>query len=132
MNPARIQHLLERASRLKLAVAGDVMLDEFVWGRVSRISPEAPVPVVEVHGESFFPGGAANVARNLRPFCAAVEICGLVGRDAAGERLRGLLESEGIGTRHLIEDESRPTTLKTRIVARHQQVVRVDRERAGA
>ncbi len=131
MNPERIQQLLERARPRRLLVVGDVMLDEFVWGRVSRISPEAPVPVVEVHGESCYPGGAANVARNLRPFCEEVGICGLTGEDAAGERLRGLLEGEGISTGALAADPGIPTILKTRIVARHQQVVRVDREKKG-
>lgn len=112
-----------------MLVVGDVMLDEFVWGRVSRISPEAPVPVVEVQRETCYPGGAANVARNLRPFCAAVDLCGLVGRDAHAGRLRGLLEEEGIATGALVAEEGFTTIVKTRIVARNQQVVRVDREK---
>lgn len=111
-----------------MLVVGDVMLDEFVWGRVSRISPEAPVPVVEVVEETSYPGGAANVARNLRPFCAGVELCGLLGEDAAAGRLRGLLEEEGIATGALVAEPGRATILKTRIIARQQQVVRVDRE----
>lgn len=110
-------------------VIGDVMLDEFVWGKVSRISPEAPVPVVEVQSESCYPGGAANVARNLRPFCKAVQISGLVGRDSAADRLRNLLADEGIATDSLIESPEIPTIVKTRIIARQQQVVRVDREK---
>lgn len=105
------------------------MLDEFVWGRVSRISPEAPVPVVEVQEETCYPGGAANVARNLRPFCAGVWLCGLVGEDAHGERLGALLRGEGIETGGLVVEAGRPTIVKTRIVARQQQVVRVDREK---
>lgn len=105
------------------------MLDEFVWGKVSRISPEAPVPVVEVQSESCYPGGAANVARNLRPFCKAVQISGLVGRDSAASRLRNLLADEGIATDSLIESPEIPTIVKTRIIARQQQVVRVDREK---
>ena len=80
MKVERIQYLLDEARKQRLLVVGDVMLDEFVWGKVSRISPEAPVPVVEVQSESFYPGGAANVARNLRPFCKAVQISGMVGR----------------------------------------------------
>ena len=104
------------------------MLDHFLWGRVSRISPEAPVPVVEVTRESFFPGGAANVARNLRALGAAVKIIGLLGEDDAGARLRRSLEEQGIETGGLAVDPNRPTTLKTRIVAHHQQVVRFDRE----
>lgn len=110
-------------------VIGDVMLDEFVWGKVSRISPEAPVPVVEVQSESCYPGGAANVARNLRPFCKAVQISGLVGRDSAADRLRNLLADEGIAIDSLIESPEIPTIVKTRIIARQQQVVRVDREK---
>lgn len=132
MNTARVQYLLESARPLRLLVIGDVMLDEFVWGRVSRISPEAPVPVVEVTGESLYPGGAANVARNLRPFCDGVEICGLVGNDSAANRLQGLLGGEGIVTDGIVRSSAVPTIVKTRIVARQQQVVRVDREKRGA
>ncbi len=105
------------------------MLDEFVWGKVSRISPEAPVPVVEVQSESSYPGGAANVARNLRPFCEAVQICGAVGRDPHAKHLKTLLATEHISTDGLIEVEGMPTIVKTRIIARQQQVVRVDREK---
>ena len=129
MNPDRLQHLLAAASSCKLLVVGDVMLDEFVWGRVSRISPEAPVPVVEVEKETSYPGGAANVARNLRPFCAGVHLCGLVGEDVHASRLRELLAEEFISTDALVADAARSTIVKTRIVARQQQVVRVDRER---
>lgn len=129
MNPQRIQHLLERAREQRLLVIGDVMLDEFVWGKVSRISPEAPVPVVEVQSESSYPGGAANVARNLRPFCRHVHISGLVGCDAHAARLKELLEAEGIATNGMIEESHFLTIVKTRIVARQQQVVRVDREK---
>jgi len=129
MNVKRIQYLLDEARKQRLLVIGDVMLDEFVWGKVSRISPEAPVPVVEVQSESCYPGGAANVARNLRPFCKAVQISGLVGCDPAAGRLRALLADEGIASDGLIESPHIPTIVKTRIIARQQQVVRVDRER---
>ena len=112
-----------------MLVVGDVMLDEFVWGRVSRISPEAPVPVVEVQAESSYPGGAANVARNLRPFCAGVLLCGVVGEDSFAAKLRELLGDEGIETGALVATAEIPTIVKTRIVARQQQVVRVDREK---
>ena len=105
------------------------MLDEFVWGKVSRISPEAPVPVVEVQSESSYPGGAANVARNLRPFCQTVQISGLIGVDLQAQKLRSLLTEEGISPDGLIEDPFFPTIVKTRIIARQQQVVRVDREK---
>ncbi|HEY5707675.1 MAG TPA: PfkB family carbohydrate kinase [Terrimicrobiaceae bacterium] len=129
MNVERIQYLLDRAREQRLLVIGDVMLDEFVWGKVSRISPEAPVPVVEVQSESFYPGGAANVARNLRRFCKSVQISGLVGCDSAASRLKHLLADEDIAVDSLIESPEIPTIVKTRIIARQQQVVRVDREK---
>ncbi len=105
------------------------MLDEFVWGKVSRISPEAPVPVVEVARESSYPGGAANVARNLAEFTSHVRVLGVVGADVYGRQLRDLLTGEGIGTDCLVEAADFPTIVKTRIIARQQQVVRVDREK---
>jgi D-beta-D-heptose 7-phosphate kinase/D-beta-D-heptose 1-phosphate adenosyltransferase len=107
------------------------MLDEFIWGTVSRISPEAPVPVVNVTRESYFPGGAANVARNLRELGARTSVLGVAGGDARGDQLRGLLAEAGIDTSGVIRDAARPTTVKTRIIARNQQVVRVDRERSA-
>jgi D-glycero-beta-D-manno-heptose-7-phosphate kinase len=127
---SRLRRVLARFQDQTIIVTGDVMLDQFLWGSVSRISPEAPVPVVEVTRESFFPGGAANVARNLRALGASVNILGVRGRDEAGRRLGELLEEQGIETRGLIVVPDRPTTLKTRIVAHHQQVVRFDREKA--
>ena len=108
------------------------MLDEFVWGKVSRISPEAPVPVVEVSRESSYPGGAANVARNLAEFTPHVRVLGAVGADAFGRQLRDLLAAEGIATDCLVEVADVPTIVKTRIIARQQQVVRVDREKRVA
>jgi len=108
------------------------MLDEFVWGRVSRISPEAPVPVVHVTGESWFPGGAANVARNLHEFAGSVAVAGITGNDAAAERLLGLLAETGIDVASVHRDAAWSTIVKTRIIARQQQVVRVDRERPRA
>ena len=113
----------------RVLVAGDLMLDEFIWGRVSRISPEAPVPVVAVDRETFYPGGAANVARNLNEFTKHTSVLGLAGEDAAGARLRDLLAAGGIGTNGVVT-RAGPTTVKTRIIARTQQVVRVDRELA--
>lgn len=130
MSPNRLQSLLKRFPQNPILVVGDVMLDQFLWGKVSRISPEAPVPVVEITRESYFPGGAANVARNLRALGAPVKVLGVLGDDFAGEELRDLLEQQGIETHGLIIDPNRPTTLKTRIVAHHQQVVRFDREKS--
>ena len=121
--------ILERFARQRILVVGDLMLDEFIWGKVSRISPEAPVPIVNVTGESYYPGGAANVARNLKEFTAHVAIMGLSGSDAAGDRLLNLLGSAGIDTRGVQRDAGFDTITKTRIIARNQQVVRVDRER---
>ena len=128
MDLNRLEHILDRAASKRITVIGDLMLDEFVWGKVGRISPEAPVPVVEVTGESFYPGGAANAARNLREFVDQVEVIGLFGRDASGHQLRDLLTRENIDTTNAIEDQAFRTIVKTRIIARHQQVVRVDRE----
>lgn len=125
----RVQEIVARMSGRRILVAGDLMLDEFIWGKVSRISPEAPVPVVAVERETSYPGGAANVARNLREFTPHAAVLGLAGEDAAGARLRDLLVAGGIGTDGVVP-RSGPTTVKTRIIARTQQVVRVDRELA--
>jgi D-beta-D-heptose 7-phosphate kinase/D-beta-D-heptose 1-phosphate adenosyltransferase len=125
----RFSELIARFAGLRVLVIGDLMLDEFIWGKVSRISPEAPVPVVDVTGESYYPGGAANVARNVREFTAHTALMGLAGTDPSGERLRALLEASGIDVRGVQFDPAAPTTVKTRIIARNQQVVRVDRER---
>jgi D-beta-D-heptose 7-phosphate kinase/D-beta-D-heptose 1-phosphate adenosyltransferase len=115
-------------SNARILVIGDVMLDHFVWGNVRRISPEAPVPVVEVVREDLFPGGAANVARNLAEFTKHSFIMGRVGQDGAAQQLRDLLEAEGVSTGTLIVNDTLPTISKTRIAARQQQIVRVDRE----
>ncbi len=115
----------------RVFVLGDVMLDEFVWGRVSRISPEAPVPVVQVTGQSFHLGGAGNVAANVRSLGGGVVLAGVVGRDAAGERVREALAAAGVESRLVELGGDRPTTVKTRIVAHGQQVVRADREDAA-
>jgi D-beta-D-heptose 7-phosphate kinase/D-beta-D-heptose 1-phosphate adenosyltransferase len=111
-----------------VVVLGDVMLDEFLWGRVSRISPEAPVPVVETEGESFHAGGAANVAANVQALGGEARLVGAIGQDRAAGRLEEALGAAGIDAAHLVRVESRPTTVKTRVIAQHQQVVRVDRE----
>jgi D-beta-D-heptose 7-phosphate kinase/D-beta-D-heptose 1-phosphate adenosyltransferase len=129
MKLERVRAILGRAAGKRIAVAGDLMLDEFVWGKVGRISPEAPVPVVEVTGESFYAGGAANVARNLREFVGGVSVVGTVGADAAGRQLLDLLRDQKIETALVLEDPAFRTIVKTRIVARNQQVVRVDREK---
>ena len=132
MNLTRLEQILNHAASRRIIVIGDLMLDEFVWGKVGRISPEAPVPVVEVTGESFYPGGAANVARNLREFIDHVSVIGMLGKDRSGRQLRELLTAQTIDTSNAVEDESFCTIVKTRIIALHQQVVRVDREKIVA
>ncbi|PYK84472.1 MAG: D-glycero-beta-D-manno-heptose-7-phosphate kinase [Verrucomicrobia bacterium] len=132
MDLKRLRLILDRAASKRILVIGDLMLDEFVWGKVGRISPEAPVPVVEVTGESFFPGGAANVARNLRELIDRVSVIGLTGKDRSGQQLRELLAERKIDISDSLEDEKFPTIVKTRIIARHQQVVRVDREKVAS
>lgn len=130
-NAARLKEVIAGMPACRVAVVGDLMLDEFIWGKVSRISPEAPVPVVEVEKETFYPGGAANVARNLKEFTPGAAVLGLIGDDAAGSRLRTLLAEGGIGTEGVVPRSIGPTTVKTRIIARTQQVVRVDREKVS-
>src|SRR5205814_1243351 len=132
MNARRLKDILAQAKSKRFLVIGDLMLDEFVWGRVGRISPEAPVPVVEVTGESFYPGGAANVARNLREFSQKVGVVGLIGKDRGGKQLKELLDDRKIDTSATVEDGDFQTIVKTRIIARQQQVVRVDREKICA
>lgn len=130
MQLERFEQIAGQFSKKRLLVIGDLMLDEFVWGRVSRISPEAPVPVVEVLRESSFPGGAANVARNVRECRAEVYVMGLVGKDSQAERLRSILEAGGICLETLAAESEFQTIVKTRIIARQQQLVRVDHERS--
>ncbi|MBN2097939.1 MAG: D-glycero-beta-D-manno-heptose-7-phosphate kinase [Candidatus Omnitrophica bacterium] len=112
----------------KILVIGDLILDEFIWGKVNRISPEAPVPVVWVNSESFMPGGAANVANNIHALGAQAYICGVIGADERGRVLTDELRRKNIDVEGIVIDNERPTTLKTRVIAHHQQVVRIDRE----
>lgn len=128
LTAATARDALSRMPDCRVLVLGDVMLDHFIWGAVRRISPEAPVPIVEVTKETTFPGGAANVARNLSAFTPHAHLMGRVGRDAAAGELRRLLESEGVHTQPMLESDTLPTIAKTRIIARQQHVVRVDRE----
>ena len=123
-----LQPYVGRFRGSRVLVLGDVMLDEYVWGTVSRISPEAPVPVVAVRSESLKIGGAGNVAANIAALGGQVEIVGVVGNDAAGERLTQELTRAGVKADGLIADGSRPTTIKSRVVAGSQHVVRFDRE----
>ncbi|HJU55332.1 MAG TPA: D-glycero-beta-D-manno-heptose-7-phosphate kinase [Pyrinomonadaceae bacterium] len=129
MTQQRADEILRGASERNVVVYGDVMLDEFVWGDVTRISPEAPVPVVDIRRESVHLGGAANVLANLMSLGARTSVVGVVGNDRAGERLRAELKGAGAADDTLVVDENRPTTVKTRIIAHSQLVVRADRER---
>lgn len=125
MNVAAI---LENFSKLRILVVGDLMLDVYIFGEANRISPEAPVPILKVSGESLSLGGAANVAKNLRSLDASVEIFGVIGRDGEGENLISLLKQIKIDAKGIISDPKKPTTTKTRLIAENQQVARVDKE----
>jgi rfaE bifunctional protein kinase chain/domain len=120
--------LAGRLQRVTAWVGGDVMLDDYILGSVSRISPEAPVPVVDVHTRKYVLGGAANVAANLAALGTRVRVTGLVGSDEAGHRLRGLLAGMEIDCTGLVDSGDRYTICKTRIVAGRQQIVRIDHE----
>lgn len=128
LNPGRIESLVARFEDLHLLVAGDVLLDEYLVGDVDRISPEAPVPVVRVRSESLALGGAGNVVRNVRALGARCTFCSSVGTDVEGDHVLGLLEALGVSADGVVRVAGRPTTRKSRIVARSQQIVRVDRE----
>ncbi|HNX90306.1 MAG TPA: D-glycero-beta-D-manno-heptose-7-phosphate kinase [Candidatus Omnitrophota bacterium] len=119
---------VNKFSKRKILVVGDLLLDQYIWGEVSRISPEAPVPVVWVKREDYMPGGASNVANNLAKLGADVTLVGVVGNDERGELLKSKLEERGIDISGVFTDDTRPTSLKTRVIAHHQQVVRIDRE----
>ncbi len=123
----RVEQLLSAFRGKTVIVLGDIMLDEFVWGKVRRISPEAPVPVVEVVNETYRLGGAANVVANIRELGGNPVPIGVIGHDRAADRVFELMRGRNIDTSGLIRDD-RPTTLKTRILAHHQQVARADRE----
>ena len=127
MNRNRVEQILNGFSSKTILIVGDVMLDEFIWGKVARISPEAPVPVVEVLDETYRLGGSGNVAANIRGLDGIPIPIGTVGRDPASERIGDLLQQSGIETYGLVRTD-RPTTLKTRIIAHSQQIVRADRE----
>src|SRR5260221_8033163 len=115
-------------SRASVLVIGDVMLDRYWWGDVTRISPEAPVPVVRLRRDSYAPGGAANVALNVAGLGAGVSLIGVVGHDPESDHLRTALSKAGVAADFLITSGIRPTNVKTRVIAHNQQVVRVDRE----
>lgn len=127
----RVEEILERARAVRVLVVGDLMLDRYIAGDVDRISPEAPVPVVRVHEESVAVGGAANVASNVVALGAACDVVGCVGDDENGTLLRETLGAAGVRIDGIVTTAHRLTTVKTRVLARRQQVVRVDREHDG-
>jgi rfaE bifunctional protein kinase chain/domain len=126
--PEKLYARLAAMQGRRIAVLGDFMLDRYLWGSVNRISPEAPVPVVEIDTETEQLGGAANVANNISALGAVANPVGVIGKDGSGERLLELLETAGFPNDGLLLDGSRPTTIKTRIIAHNQHVVRTDRE----
>lgn len=132
MSRASASAKIEDFAGRRVVVVGDLMLDEFVRGDVARISPEAPVPILEVTDRTSTPGGAANAAMNVASLGGRVKIVGVVGSDPAAGVLAALVEKAGIDAGSFVVDASRPTTRKTRIVARHQQVVRIDEESRAA
>ncbi|MBI2943071.1 MAG: D-glycero-beta-D-manno-heptose-7-phosphate kinase [Candidatus Wallbacteria bacterium] len=128
MERSKLLGRLAELGRPRILVIGDVILDKYLFGNVERLSPEAPVPVLDVVRESYILGGAANVASNLLALEAEVHLCGLAGEDADQERLVGLLAERGLGGAGIFRDPARPTTVKTRVIGQSQQIVRLDRE----
>ena len=128
MTSQRVDEIVDAIGSSKVLILGDIMLDEYLFGSVTRISPEAPVPVVDVESTNHLLGGAANVAANIRALDDDPLLLGAVGDDVAADQLRGLLSDKGISSDFLVLDRSRRTTIKTRIMAHNQQVVRADRE----
>ena len=123
-----LEKILRRFSKVNILVVGDIMMDCFIWGKVSRISPEAPVPVVAVEKETFLLGGAANVVNNIHALGGNVTLCGVVGDDEMGQKIIKKLTETKIGLQGIFVEQGRQTSTKTRIIAHHQQLVRIDRE----
>lgn len=131
LSASLLTSLVEHFSKAKILVIGDFILDQFIWGDVSRISPEAPIPVVSVNKKTFMLGGALNVVNNIYSLGAKVYPCGVIGKDSQGQILLKELRKKKIEMGGVVIDKQRPTTVKTRIIARHQQVVRVDEEKTA-
>lgn len=124
----RLKELFQRVEGKRIAVVGDLMVDRYYWGSVSRVSPEAPVPIVDVATESVRLGGAANVARNIQTLGGQPLLVGLIGNDHPGTQLLEIVKEQGMDPAGIVVDPSRPTTIKTRVIAHGQHVVRVDNE----
>jgi len=131
-SPRKLQTYLQRFSRGRILVIGDLIVDHYIWGKVHRVSPEAPVPVVHVQSESFRLGGAANVFHNILTLGGQAELCGVVGVDADGKQLLRQLKNTQSSTTGVIIDPNRPTVKKSRVVAHNQQIVRYDVEQSHA
>ncbi len=127
-NKSRVREVISKFRYKNILVVGDLMLDQFIWGKVSRISPEAPVPVVWVERESFMPGGACNVAHNIQDLGSQTIVVGIIGEDSSGAILLEELRKKNLDISGIIRVKDRPTTHKTRVIAHSQQVVRIDRE----
>ncbi len=128
LDPGSLAGTIDKFPRTRVLVIGDIIMDEYLWGDVSRISPEAPVPVVDVKRETKMLGGAGNVVNNISSLGGEAILCGVVGDDSTGRQVVQLLKTLGVTTEGILQEPDRPTTIKTRIVAQHQQVVRFDRE----
>lgn len=124
----RIKEIIKNFKNTEIFVVGDIIYDEYIYGEVARISPEAPVPVVNVKKITFSAGGAANVCKNISDLGAKVSLCGVIGSDSAGNKLMDYFKENKISTDSVIISDDRPTTKKTRVIAQHQQVVRIDNE----
>ena len=125
---ARAGKIIDSFKDARILIIGDLIMDHFIWGKVSRISPEAPVPVVDVRSESIMLGGSANVVNNIHSLGGSLVVAGIIGDDFDGRRLISIFEEKDIATDGIIVDKGRPTTIKTRVIAHNQQVVRYDRE----
>jgi D-beta-D-heptose 7-phosphate kinase/D-beta-D-heptose 1-phosphate adenosyltransferase len=128
IDPDSLARTIDAFPRTRVLVIGDIIMDEYIWGDVSRISPEAPVPVVDVKRETKMLGGAGNVVSNIASLGGEAILCGVVGDDATGRQVMKMVKNLGVTTEGILLEPNRPTTIKTRIVAQHQQVVRFDRE----
>jgi D-glycero-beta-D-manno-heptose-7-phosphate kinase len=124
----KVTEILEKIKNKSVAIVGDIMLDRYFWGTVSRVSPEAPVPVIDIESETYHLGGAANVANNLQSLGVKPLLCGVVGSDNSGKKFVDIAKENGILTDGLFCDSKRPTTIKTRIIGNNQQIARLDRE----
>lgn len=124
----KVRAIQQSSVKPNILVIGDLMIDHYIWGAATRLSPEAPVPVVNVRNESTTLGGAGNLTQNLVALGAKVSVAGVIGNDAAGQQLKDILEAEEVSTTAIITDNNRPTTIKTRVLAGSHQLVRIDRE----